>query len=229
MGYDATSDPEIYTLFDAEYEYDVSSFEKDNGMGPDAVHSFDSEANCECPYCGKILHIEGWIREYPIGAFDSEEIELDDEDNILLFEALLLDVMTEEEYKAYTESSEYIEDLKSIYNIDINKARPVIETMKSKVRLNVLDEIKRLAKIAVFTIARRKKLAKMTKLEKTWAKARKLEAELSRELGAEAIKMARTQYNASKKAKTNGTLKKAVTKKKNSADGATRGFFKYVK
>ena len=33
--------------------------------------------------------------------FDSEEIELDDEDNILLFEALLLDVMTEEEYKAY--------------------------------------------------------------------------------------------------------------------------------
>ena len=161
--------------------------------------------------------------------YDSEEIELDDEDNILLFEALLLDVMTEEEYKAYTESSEYIEDLKSIYNIDINKARPVIETVKSKVRLNVLDEIKRLAKIAVFTLVRRKKLAKMTKLEKTWAKARKLEAELSRELGAEAIKMARTQYNASKKAKTNGTLKKAVTKKKSSVDGATRGFFKYVK
>ena len=47
--------------------------------------------------------------------FDSEEIELDDEDNILLFEALLLDVMTEEEYKAYTESSEYIEDLKNLY------------------------------------------------------------------------------------------------------------------
>ena len=45
-------------------------------MGPDAVHSFDSEANCECPYCGKILHIEGWIREYPIGAFDSEEIDV---------------------------------------------------------------------------------------------------------------------------------------------------------
>ena len=161
--------------------------------------------------------------------YDSEEIELDDEDNILLFEALLLDVMTEEEYKAYTESSEYIEDLKSIYNIDVTKARPVIETVRSKVKLNVLDEIKRLAKIAVFTIARRKKLAKMTKLEKTWAKARKLEAELSREVGAEAIKMARTQYNASKKARTNGTLKKAMAKKKNIADGSTRGFFKYVK
>lgn len=156
--------------------------------------------------------------------FDSEEIELDDEDNILLFEALLLDVMTEEEYKAYTESSEYIEDLKSIYNIDINKARPVIEAMKTKVKLNVFDEIKRLAKIAVFTLARRKKLAKMAKLEKTWAKARKLEAELSRELGAEAIKMARTQYNASKKAKANGTLKKAMSKKKNNADGSTKDF-----
>ena len=60
----------------AEYVYDVSSFEKDSCMGPDAVHSFDSEANCKCPYCGKILHIEGWIREYPIGAFDSEEIDV---------------------------------------------------------------------------------------------------------------------------------------------------------
>lgn len=161
--------------------------------------------------------------------FDSEEIELDDEDNILLFEALLLDVMTEDEYKAYTESSEYIEDLKNIYNVDINKARPVIETMKTKVKLNVFDEIKRLAKIAVFTIARRKKMAKMTKLEKTWAKARKLEAELSRELGPEAIKMARTQYNAAKRARDNGTLKKAMAKKKNGAEGSTRGFFKYVK
>lgn len=161
--------------------------------------------------------------------FDSEEIELDDEDNILLFEALLLDVMTEEEYKAYTESSEYIEDLKSIYNIDVTKARPVIETVRSKVKLNVLDEIRRLAKIAVYTIARRKKLTKMAKLEKTWAKARKLEAELSKELGAEAIKMAISQHNAAKKAKANGTLKKAMAKKKNSTNGFGKGFFKYVK
>ena len=43
-------------------------------MGPDVVHSFDSEENCKCPYCGKTLHIEGWIREYPIGILDSEEI-----------------------------------------------------------------------------------------------------------------------------------------------------------
>ena len=32
--------------------------------------------NSECPYCGKILHITGWIREYPLGALDSEEIDV---------------------------------------------------------------------------------------------------------------------------------------------------------
>lgn len=57
--------------------YDVSSYEKENGMGPDAVHNFDSEANCKCPYCGKVLHITGWIREYPLGIFDSEDIDVD--------------------------------------------------------------------------------------------------------------------------------------------------------
>lgn len=61
----------------AEYEYDVSYFERDNGMGPDAVHSFDSETSCTCPYCGKVLHITGWIREYPLGTLDSEEIDVD--------------------------------------------------------------------------------------------------------------------------------------------------------
>lgn len=72
--------PECNTEFEvdlAEYVYDVSGFEKDNGMGPDAVHSFDSESNCKCPYCGKVLNITGWIREYPIGTLDSEEINID--------------------------------------------------------------------------------------------------------------------------------------------------------
>ena len=46
-------------------------------MGPDAVHSFDSETSCTCPYCGKVLHISGWIREYPLGTLDSEGIDVD--------------------------------------------------------------------------------------------------------------------------------------------------------
>lgn len=60
-----------------DYLQDVSDFEKENGMGPDAVYSFDSATDCECPYCGKIIHITGWIREYPIGILDSEEIDVD--------------------------------------------------------------------------------------------------------------------------------------------------------
>lgn len=66
--------------FDVDLEdfiYDTSSYEKENGMGPDAVHSFDSEDNCECPYCYKTIKVTGWIREYPIGLFDSEEIDTD--------------------------------------------------------------------------------------------------------------------------------------------------------
>ena len=60
-----------------DYLQDVSNFEKENGMGPDAVYSFDSATDCECPYGGKIIHITGWIREYPIGILDSEEIDVD--------------------------------------------------------------------------------------------------------------------------------------------------------
>ena len=60
-----------------DYLQDVSSFEKENGMGSDAVYSFDSATDCECPYCGKTIHITGWIRENPIGILDSEEIDVD--------------------------------------------------------------------------------------------------------------------------------------------------------
>ena len=57
-----------------DYLYDQSSDERENGMGSDCVYSFDSEENYECPDCGWIVRIEGWIREYPMGAYDSEDI-----------------------------------------------------------------------------------------------------------------------------------------------------------
>lgn len=59
-----------------DYMYDHSSYEKENGMGPDIVYSFDSEYNYCCLHCGASLQIEGWIREYPVGAYDSEEINI---------------------------------------------------------------------------------------------------------------------------------------------------------
>lgn len=61
-----------------DYMYDQSSYEKENGMGSDVVYSFDSEGNYQCPECGRILQIEGWIREYPIGAYDSENINVEE-------------------------------------------------------------------------------------------------------------------------------------------------------
>lgn len=58
-----------------DYLYDESSSEHENGMGPDLMYSFDSEECYECPGCGKLVRIRGWIREYPVGAYDSEDIQ----------------------------------------------------------------------------------------------------------------------------------------------------------
>lgn len=65
-----------------DYVWSESSDERENGMGPDFIKYFDSEDNYECSSCGKVIRISGWKREYPIGAFDSEEVDvslLDDE------------------------------------------------------------------------------------------------------------------------------------------------------
>lgn len=60
-----------------DYVYDNNSFEKENGMGPDTVYDFDSESNYECPKCYKKMRIYGWIREYPIGCYDSESLKVE--------------------------------------------------------------------------------------------------------------------------------------------------------
>lgn len=70
-----------------DYVYDQSSDERENGMGPDIVYSFDTDEYFECPYCGRHFQVSGWIREYPMGAYDSEDIFVealdgkDDEDD----------------------------------------------------------------------------------------------------------------------------------------------------
>lgn len=68
---------EEYEVDLEDYMYDQSSYEKENGMGPDVVYSFNSEDSYECPGCGKITQIEGGIREYPVGAYDSENISVE--------------------------------------------------------------------------------------------------------------------------------------------------------
>ena len=60
-----------------DFVYDESSDERENGMGPDCVYSFDSEECLECLECGKVFRVDGWIREYPMGAYDSEKVHVE--------------------------------------------------------------------------------------------------------------------------------------------------------
>lgn len=59
-----------------DYICNQISNDNESGMGIDIVYSFNSEDNYECPECGHLVQLEGWIREYPIGAYDSETINI---------------------------------------------------------------------------------------------------------------------------------------------------------
>ena len=50
-------------------------------MGPDMVYYFDSTDALCCDFCKKNIKIVGWIREYPIGAIDSEDILIEGDDS----------------------------------------------------------------------------------------------------------------------------------------------------
>ncbi len=47
---------------------------REDDMGEDIVYTFDSEENIRCSECGSRFRVRGWVREYPIGAYDSESI-----------------------------------------------------------------------------------------------------------------------------------------------------------
>ena len=57
-------------------DYGTDSSSDENNMGSDIVYYFDSEDSLECPLCAKRYQVTGWIREYPLGAYDSEEINI---------------------------------------------------------------------------------------------------------------------------------------------------------
>lgn len=65
-GFGNTIDLEEYSIGDQFYE---------RQMGPEIEHSFCCE-DYECRQCGATLIISGSISEYPIGAYDSEHIEV---------------------------------------------------------------------------------------------------------------------------------------------------------
>lgn len=49
---------------------------RDEDMGGDIVYDFDTEDNLKCDHCGCHFRARGWVREYPLGAYDSESIEV---------------------------------------------------------------------------------------------------------------------------------------------------------
>lgn len=55
-------------------ECDESSYERQ--MGPETIYKFDTEDNY-CKNCGRQFRVSGYISEYPMGAFNFEEINVD--------------------------------------------------------------------------------------------------------------------------------------------------------
>lgn len=61
-----------------DFESGTSSYTNEIGMGEDMVYYFDSEDNLECPACHRKYRVSGWISEYPIGAYDSEDVNVEE-------------------------------------------------------------------------------------------------------------------------------------------------------
>ncbi len=62
-----------------DFETGQNSDDRNNEMGLDITYEFDSEDNVECPSCQMKYRVSGWIREYPVGAYDSESIVVNKE------------------------------------------------------------------------------------------------------------------------------------------------------
>lgn len=56
-------------------DYCSESIDEDRQMGDEITYSFDI-TNYKCVSCGNVFRIVGFICEYPIGAFDYEEINV---------------------------------------------------------------------------------------------------------------------------------------------------------
>ena len=61
---------------DFEIDTTINPSSRDDDMGEDIVHTFDTEDNMKCDYCGCGFRVQGWIREYPAGAYDSESVNV---------------------------------------------------------------------------------------------------------------------------------------------------------
>lgn len=59
-----------------DFEEDYNCFEEEGQMGPQIEYTFDL-TDCECRKCGKHFRVSGSIWEYPIGAYNYEDIDVE--------------------------------------------------------------------------------------------------------------------------------------------------------
>lgn len=56
----------------------MPTFSEERQMGPEITYSFDCLGRC-CVACGKKFRVHGYISEYFIGAYNYEDINVEDE------------------------------------------------------------------------------------------------------------------------------------------------------
>lgn len=63
-----------------DFEDDAESWSEERQMGPEITYNFDIE-ECECTSCGRAFRASGYICEYPAGAYNSEDIKVEKNDD----------------------------------------------------------------------------------------------------------------------------------------------------
>lgn len=56
-------------------DYSMGDYETERQMGAEIHHCFDCD-DYECVGCGQTFRVEGYINEYPVGAYNFEEINV---------------------------------------------------------------------------------------------------------------------------------------------------------
>ena len=123
------------------------------------------------------------------------------QDEQLITEAVLRDVLSNDEIQELTETADVCEELKDLG----------VVTEKTIVRLDKKAKLSRAFKTAVFTIAREKKDPKFKKLLTVWKMERTLEAYLMKKYQAEGMK--RAKLAVARLGKNNKDTKKGVIAK----------------
>lgn len=63
-------------------DYSTGDYESERQMGPEIQHCFDCK-EYGCIGCGNTFRVEGYINEYPVGAYNFEEINVTEEQRCL--------------------------------------------------------------------------------------------------------------------------------------------------